>query len=121
MCKKIRKNTCFLLVALLCVAPLQARVSTYVGAYGQIGEWSLLPSGSDYSPSFGVAGGLGGVVELQIAPKYSPTAFLLDVGVGACGGMTSFSDVCRVSARSANDEYQRLNYVGFRLVREVTE
>lgn len=37
------------------------------------------------------------------------------------GGMTSFSDVCRVSARSANDEYQRLNYVGFRLVREVTE
>lgn len=91
MCKKIRKNTCFLLVALLCVAPLQARVSTYVGAYGQIGEWSLLPSGSDYSPSFGVAGGLGGVVELQIAPKYSPTAFLLDVGIGAWGGMTSFS------------------------------
>ena len=88
---KKRHSYLILLLALLSCAPLSARVSNYVGAYGQLGEWSLLPGGSRYNPSFGFAGGLGGVYELQIGPQYSPTCFLLDVGVGAWGGLTVFS------------------------------
>ena len=80
----------FLLPALLLSGSMNAKVNNYVGAYATLGEWSLLPSKSKYSTSFGVAGGLGFLYELQAGPTYSPTRFLFDVGVGAQGGMTSF-------------------------------
>lgn len=90
MCKKIVKNTYFLLFALLISGTIQAKVNNYVGAYAHVGEWSLLPSGSDFKASYGVAGGLGFLYELQAGPTYKPTRFLFDVGVGAQYGMTSF-------------------------------
>jgi len=37
-----------------------------------------------------VAGGLGFLYELQVGPTYETTRFLLDIGVGAQGGMTAF-------------------------------
>ena len=70
--------------------PATTKVNSYIGAYANLGEWSLLPSQSNYSTSFGVAGGLGFLYELQVGPIYSTTRFLFDVGVGASGGMTSF-------------------------------
>ena len=85
------KNTIkILLLALLFSGSLQAKVFNYIGAYGQVGEWTLLPSQSTYGPSFGVAGGAGFVYELQAGGTYSPTRFLLQVGVGPQGGMTSY-------------------------------
>lgn len=90
MCKKIVKNTYFLLLAVLFSTTMEAKISNYVGAYVQAGEWTLLPSESNYGPSFGGVGGLGFLYEMQLGPKYSPTRFLLDVGVGAQGGLTSF-------------------------------
>lgn len=79
-----------LFFALLFCGTIQAKVNHYVGGYGHVGEWTLLPSESDYSASFGVAGGLGFLYELQAGPTYQPTRFLFDVGVGAQYGMTSF-------------------------------
>ena len=79
-----------LFFALLFCGTIQAKVNHYVGGYGHVGEWSLLPSESDYTASFGVAGGLGFLYELQAGPTYQPTRFLFDVGVGAQYGMTSF-------------------------------
>ena len=49
-----------------------------------------MPSQSAYGTSLGVAGGAGFMYELQAGPKYKPTRFLFDVGVGVWGGMTSF-------------------------------
>ena len=80
-----------LLLALLISGAVNAKVNSYVGAYANVGEWSLLPSQSKYGASFGVAGGLGFVYEMQAGPTYSPTRFLLDIGVGAQGGLTSFN------------------------------
>ena len=79
-----------LLFALLLSGAMQAKVNNYVGVYAQAGEWTLNPSKSEYGPSFGVAGGAGFLYELQAGRKYSPTRFLLDLGVGAWGGMTSY-------------------------------
>lgn len=90
MCKKNVKNTVILLLALLLCGSVSAKVNNYVGAYATAAEWTLLPSGSKYSGSLGFAGGIGGLYELQAGPTYSPSRFLLDVGVGAWGGMTSF-------------------------------
>ena len=78
------------LFTLLFSLTAQAEVKNYVGAYANLGEWSLLAANSKYSTSFGVAGGLGFQYELRVGPKYSQTHFLLDLGVGAWGGMTSF-------------------------------
>ena len=50
----------------------------------------MLPSGSNYTGSLGIAGGVGFLYEMRAGETYSPTRFLLDVGVGAWGGMTSF-------------------------------
>jgi len=50
-----------------------------------------MPSQSKYSTSLGVAGGVGFLYEMQVGPTYSPTRFLLDIGVGADYGMTAFS------------------------------
>lgn len=79
-----------LFVALFVCSTMNAKVNNYIGAYANFGEWSLLPMDSKYGPSFGVAGGVGFVYELQAGPKYGQTRFLFDVGVGALGGMTSF-------------------------------
>ena len=80
----------FLLLALLFCGSVSAKVNHYVGGYGQIGEWTLMPSSSNYGNSLGVAGGAGFVYELQAGPTYKPVRFLLDVGVGATYGMTAY-------------------------------
>ena len=86
-----------LILALLLSGTIQAKVNNYVGAYIQAGEWSLLPSGSDYKASLGAAGGLGFLYELQAGPAYKPTRFLFDVGVGAQYGMTSFKQTSEMN------------------------
>ena len=88
--KKLQSYQVFLFALLFSSMTLQAKVSNYVGAYANIGEWSLLPATSKYSLSYGVAGGAGFLYELQAGPKYSQTQFLFDVGVGVTGGMTAF-------------------------------
>ena len=80
----------FLLVAMLLCSTAQGKVDHFVGGYAQIGEWSLLPSKSNYAGSIGVAGGVGFQYELQAGKKYRPTRFLMDLGVGASGGMTAY-------------------------------
>ena len=92
----------FLLFALLLCGSMNAKVTNYIGATAQVGEWSLMPSGSTYSPSMGVAGGLGFLYELQAGRTYSPTRFLLDMGVGAGAGMTSYR-------QSSSATVERLN------------
>ena len=78
-------------LALLTSTNLHAVVNNYVGVYGQLGEWSLRPDkNSAYGASLGVEGGAGMVYELQAGSKYKRARFLLDVGVGAWGGMTAF-------------------------------
>ena len=87
---KKRPSYWVFLFALLVSSTLNAKVSNYVGAFANIGEWSLLPSDSKYNTSLGVAGGAGFLYELQAGPKYSQTKFLFDVGVGLQGGMTAY-------------------------------
>jgi hypothetical protein len=79
-----------LLLAVLISGTLNAKVNHYVGGFVNAGEWSLLPSKSEYKPSVGVAGGGGFLYELQAGSKYNKARFLFDVGVGVTGGMTSF-------------------------------
>ena len=88
----VKKNLSywFLLFAMLCSSTVNAKVESYVGAFANVGEWSFMPSGSEYGMSYGAAGGAGFLYELQARSKYNPTRFLLDVGVGAFGGMTAF-------------------------------
>jgi len=88
--KKRLSYRLFLFALLFCL-PLHANINHYVGAYGNIGEWSLMPSNSDYKASLGVAGGAGFLYELQAGPMSNQTRFLFDVGVGAFGGMTRYS------------------------------
>ena len=87
---KKRQSYWVLFVALLFSGSMSAKVNNYVGGYANLGEWTLLPSQSQYGPSFGVAGGLGFLYELQVGPAAKTTRFLFDVGVGAQGGMTAF-------------------------------
>ena len=87
---KKHKTYGIILLALLLCGAASAKVNHYVGGFAQVGEWSLIPSKSDYSGSFGVAGGLGFQYELQAGKTYSPARFLLDVGVGATGGLTAY-------------------------------
>ena len=79
-----------LLFTMLFSGSAGAVVNNYMGVYGFAGEWSLRPTQSEYKLSYGVAGGAGFVYELQAGAKYKPTRFLLDLGLGAWGGMTSF-------------------------------
>lgn len=62
-----------------------AQVNSYVGVWGELGEWSLLPQESKYGSSMGVAGGLGVMYDLQY--KH----LIVDIGVGANYGMTAYS------------------------------
>ena len=88
--KKYQSYLVLLLTLLLC-GGVNAKVNHLVGGYAQLGEWSLIPSQSDYSGSLGVAGGLGFQYELQAGPKYSEAQFLMDLGVGATFGKTSYA------------------------------
>ena len=74
---------------LLCM-PLHAEVANFVGGYGALGEWSLKPMSSKNPLSLGVTGNLGVVYELQVSQRYSPTAFLANVGLGVSAGSTTF-------------------------------
>ena len=79
-----------LLLAVLFSGTLSAKVNSYLGAYVDAGEWSMLPSESKFGPSFGAAGGVGFLFEMQAGRTYSPTRFLLDIGIGAQGGWSGF-------------------------------
>ena len=59
--KTVKKHQTYwvLLLAMLFSGAVNAKVNNYVGAYANVGEWTLLPSQSNYGPSFGVAGGAG--------------------------------------------------------------
>ena len=91
--KIVKKHQTYLvlLLAVLFSGSVSAKVNNYVGAYGFVGEWTLRPSQSDYKPSLGVGGGAGFLYELQAGKNYHPARFLLNVGVGAWGGMTSYA------------------------------
>lgn len=111
---KNRHSYGILLLALLLSGGVSAKVNNYVGGYANLGEWSMLPSGSKYTGSLGVAGGVGFVYELRAGETYSPTRFLFDVGVGAWGGMTSFLQTVDMTATLPNQEdlqHQRFDYV----------
>ncbi len=100
-----------LLFAVLFSGSIQAAVNNYIGAYGFLGEWSLRPSQSDYKMSYGVAGGAGFLYELQAGAKYKPTRFLLDIGVGAWGGMTSYNQSNNTLTRIGDDTDKPLYYL----------
>ncbi len=90
--KSVKKHQTYLVLflALLLGGTASAKVDNYVGAYANLGEWTMLPSQSKFGPSLGVAGGLGALYELQVGPAHKTTRFLLDVGVGVQAGMTAF-------------------------------
>ena len=92
--KSVKKHQSYwvLLLAVLFSGTVEARVSVnnYLGGYVEAGEWSLLPKNSSYKPSLGAAGGAGFLYELRLGRMYSSTRFLLDVGVGAQYGWTSY-------------------------------
>ena len=111
--KKHQLYWLFLLIVLFC-GPIEAKVTNYVGAYGQVGEWSLMPSQSKYGLSYGIAGGLGFIYELQAGPLYGPTRFLMQIGVGPQGGMTSFRQSTNMTVERANQldvQGDRFDYV----------
>lgn len=80
----------FLLFAMLLCGTAQAKVDHYLGGFAQVGEWSLMPSKSDYTMSVGAAGGVGFLYELQAGKNVRPTRFLMDLGLGATYGMTAY-------------------------------
>lgn len=111
---KNRRSYGILLLALLLCGSVSAKVNNYVGAYANLGEWSMLPNGSKYTGSIGVAGGVGFVYELRAGATYSPTRFLLDIGVGAWGGMTSFlqsSDMMDTLFNQQDLQNQQFDYI----------
>ncbi len=92
--KKIVKNHqsyWVLLLAVLISGTMNAKVNSYMGVYAAAGEWSLIPTQSEYSVSLGAAGGLGFLYEMQVGPTYGKTRFLFDVGLGADYGLTAFN------------------------------
>ena len=93
-----------LLLAVLISGTVSAKVDSYVGAYANVGEWSLIPTQSKYGTSFGAAGGLGFLYELQAGPTYGQTRFLFDIGVGADYGMTSFMQGSNAKVTLENQE-----------------
>lgn len=88
---KKRKSVGIIVLALLLSAHVSAKVDSYLGAYGYAGQWSLIPTQSESPGSMGIGGGLGFMYELQAGPAYSQTQFLFNVGAGALGGWTRFT------------------------------
>lgn len=118
--EKKRLSYWILLLVVLVCGTANAKVNHYIGGYAEAGEWSLLPSQSEYKLSFGAGGGLGFLYELQAGRVYSPTRFLLDVGIGAQGGWTSFNQTS--SAKMPIEGLQRdLNGDEFIYVYEVND
>ena len=101
---KNRHSYGILLLALLLCGSVSAKVTNFIGASANVGEWSMLPSGSKYTGSLGVAGGVGFVYEVRAGETYGTTHFLFDVGVGAWGGMTSFMQSADLSATLRDQE-----------------
>lgn len=111
---KKHQSYCFLLLALLLSGTMQAKVNSYVGLYANAGEWTLRPTESKTKPSLGGVGGVGFVYELQAGKLYSPTRFLLDVGVGAQGGVTMFKQtdvMTHVLPNQLDLQHQKFDYV----------
>ena len=55
-----------LLFLLLFCGIAEAKVNSYMGVSANVGEWSMLPVESAYTPSLGAAGGVGFVYPLRI-------------------------------------------------------
>ena len=119
--KIVKKHQSYwvLLLAVLISGTVSAKVNSYVGAYANVGEWSLLPTQSKYGTSFGAAGGLGFVYEMQVGPTYGQTRFLFDVGVGADYGMTSFMQ--GTNAKVTLENQQDLQGDGFDYIYEIRD
>ena len=114
--KSVKKHQSYwlLLLAVLISGAVEAKVTNYIGAYGQVGEWTFLPSGGKYGPSFGVTGGAGFLYEMQAGPQYGPTRFLLQLGVGPQAGMTSFIQGSNMRVELTNQydpQFQPFTYV----------
>ena len=88
-----------LLLALLFCGSVEAKVYHYVGGYGQLGEWSLMPKSSAYSSSLGAAGGLGISYEMQYVKGPTPFRVLANIGVGATFGTTAYSKTTSATER----------------------
>lgn len=84
--KNVKTYAILAILSLLSIAST-AQVNSYVGVWGEVGEWSLMPQQSTYSSSLGVAGGLGVLYDLQ----YKHLIF--DIGVGANYGLTGYNVV----------------------------
>lgn len=92
------KSYLLLLLMLLCVLGTSARTSVkhYLGVWGEVGEWTLLPQKSDLSNSLGGAGAVGFAYELQA------NHFLFNLGVGGKAGYTVF-DVGNMLPQTMNN------------------
>lgn len=104
----------FFLLIVLYSSTVEAKVTNYIGAYVQAGEWSMLPSQSAYKMSYGVGGGAGFLYEMQAGFKYTKTRFLLQLGVGPQGGMTSFmqsSTATEVLENQLDLDKEKFDYV----------
>ena len=111
---KKHRSYLVLLFATLFMMSAEAKVTNYMGLYLHAGEWSLLPTGSEYSPSLGGAGGFGASYELQAGPQYSHTRFLFNAGVGAWGGMTYYmksTDMIVMLENETNQQGISFDYV----------
>ena len=107
-----------LFLVLLISGSLQARNTNYVGAYLEGGGWALMPSGSKYGPSFGAAGSLGALYELQAGNKTSETKMLFDVGLGVHGGWTRFD--ANLASKMAIENATDLDGDSFDYIYEIT-
>ena len=79
-----------LLSLLLFAMSSKAEIKHYLGAYANGGEWSLWEYASgDYEWTYGGAGGIGALYELQYGQIYNEARLLFQVGLGARYGATS--------------------------------
>jgi hypothetical protein len=119
--KSVKKYQSYgiLLLALLFCGSVHAEFKHYVGGFGQVGEWSLMPSSSSYSSSLGVAGGLGFAYELQAGRKYKPFRLLFDLGVCATYGTTSYNKTTNAVVPMLNQK--GLNGIKFDYIYDISD
>lgn len=86
-----------------------AQVKNYIGLWAEGGEWSLMTDKDcSYKNSMGVAGAAGLVYDLQAGH------FIMDLGVGARYGLTSFNQSSNAQIEMADQldkDGQRFTYV----------
>lgn len=82
--KIVHKYVILSLLSLFSIA-MSAQMKNHIGLWGEVGEWSLMTSESQYPNSLGVAGGAGLLYDLQYK------SLIFDIGLGANYGMTSFN------------------------------